>query len=68
LLAKQRLLSHLGWRSALIRTDDWRQLGGDPKQQQRFLAAVLGAALEEGSGGGNGSGGHGHVCGSGCRH
>lgn len=65
-MARARLLSHLGWRSACVRAGDWRQLGGDPERQRRFLAAVIAAAVE-GDGGGGGHG-HGHVCGSGCSH
>ena len=71
LMAKHRILAHLGWRSATIRADDWRSLGGDAARQARFLEVVLGAALEGGSGA-NDVGGHGHVhghsCGSGCSH
>jgi hypothetical protein len=59
IMAKQRLLAHLGWRAATIRAEDWRRLGPDAGARERFVTAVLRAAAD---------GDGGHVCGGGCSH
>jgi len=65
IMAKQRLLTHLGWRSCCIRAEDWRQLGGSAEKQQRFVELVLAHALE---GAASSSAAGGHHCGPGCGH
>eukprot|EP00877_Chromochloris_zofingiensis_P008816 jgi/Chrzof1/4188/Cz14g02080.t1 len=60
---RHHMLKAHGWTSAQVWVADWTTLDGhDVNSKVRYLAAVLGHAVD------SSQGGDGHVCGSGCNH